>query len=461
MVVAGFMLGYKLRLRGDYIPGFQFELDPGSLMPMERYLEFVLIFAVMLVLVFAAFGLYSLKNTEKLLQELKRALSYSIVWLMVIMAYFFMIHETFFSRLVLGFSVVITVILIFTSRILLNWIERAFLKAGIGQRRVLLIGSNKISQKIAASFKKDPTYKLMGYISKRGKIADLKKLGLLKDLKKIVRRYKIEEIVQTSQNLTEAQDRDVLAFCQEHHLEYCFVPDILEVEKSNVEIEPVAGFPLIHLKPTRLDGWGRVYKRAVDFLASGFGLLLLTPLLLLIAIGIKLDSRGPVLFTKLDDGKPACRIGQKGKKFKFFKFRTMKDKTHSLRYSKLAERNARKGPLVKIKNDPRVTRFGGFLRSTSMDELPQLWNVFKGEMSLVGPRPHLPEEVANYETHQKFLLTIKPGITGLSQISGRSDLDFEEEVRLDSYYIKHWSPFLDLKILLKTLFVVLGGHAAD
>ena len=139
----------------------------------------------------------------------------------------------------------------------------------------------------------------------------------------------------------------------------------------------------------------------------------------------------------------------------------MRDGTHGLRYSKLAEQNARKGPLVKIKNDPRITRFGQLLRKTSIDELPQLWNVFKGEMSLVGPRPHLPEEVANYENHQRFLLTIKPGITGLSQISGRSNLDFEEEVRLDSYYIKHWSPFLDLKIMLKTLFVVLGGHAAD
>ena len=461
MVVAGFMLGYKLRLRGDYIPGIQFELDPGSLMPMDRYLEFVMIFAGFLILVFAAFGLYSLRNTEKLPQELKRVLSYSIIWLMLIMAYFFVIHETFFSRLVLGFSVIITVFLIFGSRIFLSLIERTLLNAGIGQRRVLLIGSNKISQKIAKSFMKDPTYKLIGYIAKRGEIENLKNLGALKDLKKIVRRYKIEEIIQTSQNLTEAQDRDVLAFCQENHLEYRFVPDILEVEKSNVEIEPVAGFPLIHLKPTKLDGWGRIYKRMSDLLISGLGLLLLSPFLLLIAIGIKLDSRGPILFTKLDDGKPAYRIGQKGNRFKFLKFRTMRDGTHGLRYSKLAEQNARKGPLVKIKNDPRITRFGQLLRKTSIDELPQLWNVFKGEMSLVGPRPHLPEEVANYENHQRFLLTIKPGITGLSQISGRSNLDFEEEVRLDSYYIKHWSPFLDLKIMLKTLFVVLGGHAAD
>ena len=133
-----------------------------------------------------------------------------------------------------------------------------------------------------------------------------------------------------------------------------------------------------------------------------------------------------------------------------------------MRYGELANKNHRKGsPLVKIKNDPRVTRLGRLLRKTSIDELPQLWNVLVGNMSLVGPRPHLPEEVEKYERHHKFLLTIKPGITGLSQISGRSDLGFEEEASLDSYYIKHWSPLLDVKILFKTIFVVLGGHAAD
>ena len=137
----------------------------------------------------------------------------------------------------------------------------------------------------------------------------------------------------------------------------------------------------------------------------------------------------------------------------------MKSGTHHLRYTELAEKNIRKdSPLVKIKDDPRITRVGRFLRRFSIDELPQLWNVVKGEMSLVGPRPHLPEEVANYERHHRFVLTIKPGITGLAQISGRSDLPFEKEVRLDTYYIENWSLLLDLKILLKTVGVVLRPY---
>jgi exopolysaccharide biosynthesis polyprenyl glycosylphosphotransferase len=462
MVILGFIAGYKLRLQGDFIPGVHFELNPDLLMPAKEFTEYSIIFAALLVIVFALFGLYSLKNTDRTLDELKKVTAYSLVWILVMLAYFFIVREIFFSRLVLGFSVIITILLLITTRIILNQVEYAFLNAGIGQRKVLLIGANKITKQLAENFIKDPHYKPVGYLSQKSiEIPGLKKLGSLKELKRIVRKYKVEELIQTSQDLTELEDHEILAFCQENHLEYRFVPDILEVEKSNIEIRAVGGFPLIHLKPTPLDGWGKVYKRIFDFTASGLGLIILSPLLLLIAIIIKFDSRGPILFSRLDDGSPAYRIGQKGRRFKFYKFRTMKDKCHSMRYEELAEQNARSGPLVKIKNDPRITRFGRFLRKTSVDELPQLWNVLVGNMSLVGPRPHLPEEVEKYEDHQRFLLTIKPGITGLSQISGRSDLAFEEEVSLDSFYIKHWSPFFDLKILFKTIFVLLKGYSAD
>lgn len=463
MVILGFLAGYKLRLQGDFIPWVHFELNPDLFMPESEYLKYSITFSIMLVAVFAIFGMYNLKNTERTLNEIRRILSYSIVWLLVILAYFFIIHEVFFSRLVLGFSFGITILLLITTRIILNQIEYSFLRAGYGQRRVILIGANKITKKLAKVLKKDPHYKVVGFISKKSmKIPGIKKLGSMKEFQKIVKKRKAEEIIQTSQNLTDLQDHKILAFCQENHIEYRFVPDILAVERSNVEIIPIAGFPLIHLKPTPLDGWGRVYKRMADVILSFAGLIILSPLLALIAIAIKIDSRGPVLFCRLDDGSPANRIGQFGEPFKFYKFRTMKDKCHSMRYKELADKNARKGgPLVKIKDDPRVTKLGKFLRKTSLDELPQLWNVFIGHMSLVGPRPHLPEEVEKYEKHQKFLLTIKPGITGLSQISGRSDLEFKEEVNLDSYYIKHWSPILDIKILIKTFFVLMRGYSAD
>ena len=166
-----------------------------------------------------------------------------------------------------------------------------------------------------------------------------------------------------------------------------------------------------------------------------------------------------IIFSRLDDGTPVKRVGHKGRHFKFYKFRSMHPNTDSHRYSELAHKNTRQdGPLVKIKDDPRVTRVGRFIRKYSIDELPQLVNVLLGHLSLVGPRPHLPEEVAKYKRHHKFVLTIKPGLTGLPQTSGRSDLSFDEEVKLDRYYIENWSLWLDIKLVFKTIGVILRGH---
>lgn len=461
MTVLGLVLGYNLRLQGDFIPKIRFVITRANLMPFDEYIHLAIIFGILLVIVFAIFGLYKLKNTEGPLKELGGVIKYSAIWTLVLMAYFFITHKVFFSRLTLIYGVIITVILISLTRILLREIERLLLGIGIGKRRVLLIGTNKISKRIAENLKKDPRYQVVGYLADKGRdLQGVKMLGTIKNLKSVVKNCDIEEIILTTQNLEGWEDHQILNFCNLNHVEYRFVPDVLEMERSNFEINQIADYPLIHLKQTPLDGWGRIAKRFIDIIISGSGLLVLSPFFGVIAILIKLDSKGPVFFTRLEDGSPAYRIGLNGKKFKFYKFRTMKHNSHHMR-AELKNLSHRKGPLIKIKNDPRITSFGKFLRKTSIDELPNLWNVFKGDMSLVGPRPHLPEEVAEYEERHKFLLAIKPGITGPGQISGRSDLDFEEEVRLDSYYIKHWSMLTDIKILVKTIAVVFRGHAAD
>ena len=177
---------------------------------------------------------------------------------------------------------------------------------------------------------------------------------------------------------------------------------------------------------------------------------------------IKLDSRGPVFFSRRDDGSYLYRVGEGGTPFKYFKFRSMIPNSDSMRYKELADLNIRgEGPMVKIKDDPRVTRFGKVIRRWSIDELPELFLVFMGRMSLVGPRPHLPEEVAKYENYHRKTLTIKPGITGLAQVSGRSDLPFDEEAKLDIYYIENWSLLLDISILFKTPLAVFKHRAAE
>ena len=221
----------------------------------------------------------------------------------------------------------------------------------------------------------------------------------------------------------------------------------------------MAGVPIVEVKKTPLEGWGRIGKRIFDVIGSLLILIILSPVLIIVMLLILIDSHGPIFFSKLDDDSPLYRVGEGGRLFRYLKFRSMKPKTDSLRYTELADMNLRSdGPMVKIKDDPRVTRIGRFIRRFSIDELPELFLVLKGDMSLVGPRPHLPEEVAKYEHHHKKVLTIKPGMTGMAQTSGRSDLTFEEEVKLDTYYIENWSLLLDMAILLKTPLAVFKSR---
>jgi len=210
--------------------------------------------------------------------------------------------------------------------------------------------------------------------------------------------------------------------------------------------------PLIEIKKTPLDGWGKIIKRAVDIFGSAVGLILFSLPFLLIGIIIKLDSSGPV-FVKLK------RVSQ-GKEFYLYKFRSMVKDAEELKKDLLQYNERQDGPLFKMKNDPRITRVGRIIRRFRIDELPQLINVFKGEMSLVGPRPHQPDEIVRYKKHHKRVLFLKPGITGLAQISGSSDLSFEEEVKLDTYYIENWSLGKDIYILLKTFLVVFIDRSA-
>ena len=199
--------------------------------------------------------------------------------------------------------------------------------------------------------------------------------------------------------------------------------------------------------------WGRVVKRVADIVSSSLLLLALSPFLLLIAFLVFLTDRGFPIYSHE-------RVGKGGKLFRMYKFRSMVKNADALK-EKLSVENQRKdGPLFKIENDPRITKIGKFIRKFDIDELPQLWNVFIGNMSLVGPRPHLPKEVALYKEYQKRVLTIKPGITGMAQTHGRHKNTFDDEVRLDTSYIENWSLLLDMKLLLKTVGIVLGRKGA-
>lgn len=451
MTMLALSAGYRLRLIFAFE---QFPLDLGRFLAPEEYSKLSLAGSVLLVFVFALYRLYTMKITATLGWEIRRIIIASFVWMMFVITYYFIIRDFPFSRLVLGYSVMLIMIFTVAGRGIIRAFQGVLLGYGIGKRRVALIGKSSINEQLSRFLEGRGAYEVLGTVLVKGRGG----LGSLDDLAAIVQKHHLDELIQTGPLPTRTTE-ELVDFCREHHVTYNFVPDVLSVARSRVEILIMSKVPVITLKSTSLDGWGRVFKRAFDIVCSAFFLILLLPVFLLIALAIKLDSRGPIFFRYLDDGTLANRVGRRGRLFHCWKFRTMYDKTHGLRYTKLANKNTRKaGPLVKIHNDPRVTRTGAVLRKFSLDELPQLWNVFKGDMSLVGPRPHLPEEVERYQKHHTFVLTLMPGITGLAQINGRSNLDFEEEVRLDTYYIENWSPLLDVKILFKTVGVVLRGH---
>ncbi len=455
MTLLAFLLAYKIRSITDFIPGIRLPLDLGSFPPLNQYIQFSITSALVLLALSAYNKMYSLKWTTSISRELGQVAITTTGWFMLLIAYFFWLRTFPFSRLALIYTWLLTIIFISGGRSFIRLIQHFILRAGIGKKRILFVGDNLISKKLYKSLSKDNSFTCLGVIDENENSKfGLPFLGSLKDLSKIIKKHEIEEIIQTKSDLKKEEAANLLEFCRENHLSFSFVPNLLEVQQTNVETIAISGIPVIKLKPTPLDGWGRVFKRIFDIIGASIGLIIFSPFFLIIAIAIKLDSKGTVFFKFLDDGTRVKRVGEHGKLFHFYKFRTMYPKTHNLRYTQLAAQNTRDGsPLVKIKNDPRITKVGKFLRKSSLDELPNFINVLKGEMSLVGPRPHLPEEVAKYQKHHKFVLTIKPGITGLAQISGRSDLKFEEEVRLDTFYIEHWSLWLDIKIILKTLLI--------
>lgn len=417
---------------------------------LKEYLIWAAIIAAVTLGVFVLTGLYNLKTTRGGIREAYRVfISISTVMMALIVLLFFK-REFFSSRFIFLVAWILAIVLIILGRFAIRLSQRALLKYGYGIHRIAIIGNETIGKALIQKYKNEPRlgYKIMAHIFPNG--------SLIQKLKKAKKKKGIDEVIQCSPSLSKEEIAQLVDYCDANNLVYKFVPDLLGTKVTNIDIETVSGVPIVELKDTSLDGWGRIFKRIFDIIGSAILIILASPLMLATAVAIKIDSRGPIFFSSLDDGSPLKRVGQRGKLFRYFKFRSMKARTNSLRYTALADKNIRQGsPMVKIKNDPRITRVGKFIRRFSIDELAELFLVFIGKMSLVGPRPHLPEEVARYKKHHKRVLKIKPGITGLAQISGRSELDFEEEVKLDTHYIENWSPRLDFWILLRTPMAVL------
>lgn len=453
--ISAFMLAYKIRPITDLIPGVQYHFFPELLPEFSSYLKFSLLSTLFLVLLFTFNKLYSITITERFSKVFLRIAFLVSAWLMLIIAYYFLVvHELFFSRIALAHIWLFSIVFITLGRGLILFIQDRLYGYGIGRTNVLFIGVNTFADEAYKSLKDNKRYNIVGALNENKlsrKKGEIKILGTLKELKAVCEKYKVDEIIQAEPELKGLDNAQMLNFCRSNHIHYYFVPEVLRLQSVNVEMEMIDSIPVISLKQTRLEGWGHVHKRVFDILFAIILIVLLIPLWIIVGILIKLDSKGSVLYLS--------KRKYKDKIFDVYKFRSMVSDADQKKAALLAK-NERKGPLFKIKNDPRVTKLGKFLRKTSIDELPQLFNVLLGNMSIVGPRPHLPEEVDNYKSHHKRVFAIKPGITGLAQINGRSNLDFEDEIKLDFYYIENWSMWLDFKIILKSITVVFraDGH---
>lgn len=426
-------------------------------LPFDRYLELILGLALALMLVFAFAGMYRIRRPANVARELARVFLACSTGLALVAIFIFFRRELFDSRFIVIVAWFLSILYVGIGRLFIRFLRKRLFRFGFGVRHLILVGNSKTTDKLLSEFSANP---VLGYtVVKR--LRDFS-LESVQELLEIMQTTPVEEIMQSDPNLSKAEALRLYDFASEHHLVYKYVADLLEVKVLRTEVSDLAGIPIVEVKKTTLDGWGRITKRVVDIIGSAFLIIIFSPVLLLVAIAVKLDSRGPVFFSRRDDGTVVTRVGEGGKPFHYFKFRSMIVNSDSMRYKELADRNLRNdGPLVKIQDDPRVTGVGKIIRRWSLDELPELFLVFIGRMSLVGPRPHLPEEVAKYEHHHRKTLTVKPGITGLAQVSGRSDLLFEEEVKLDVYYLENWSLLLDMSILLKTPLAVLKHRESE
>lgn len=264
-----------------------------------------------------------------------------------------------------------------------------------------------------------------------------------------IQSHEIDEILVVQSDFTREEIQEIFEYARIYGVRYRYIANSFETTKINTEISFLGKIPVIEIRNIGLTPWGRVWKRVFDLVCSFFALVILSPIFLVVSFLVYSQDRHNPFYR-------SERVGKNGKLFQMYKFRSMIMDAEKEKRKLLGKNERKDGPLFKMENDPRVTAFGRWIRKFDIDELPQLYNVLIGNMSLIGPRPHLPDEVKLYKEHQKRVLTLKPGITGMAQSHGRHENTFDDEVRLDTFYIENWSLLLDMKILLKTVGVVLA-----
>ncbi len=407
--------------------------------------------AVIWASVFYFLGVYERRNREDARIE-TRTIFLAVTFALFTLAaalYFFKIED--FSRVLFAYFYFLNVGLMLVWRIALRAL-RMRRGAPTQARRALIVGTDAVAQELAAQIRAWEGYAFVGFIADADADGVSPILGTLADALRVVDHEQVDDVFLSQTTRGRAELADLILALRESRVRVRIMPDLLELITVRTGIETLRGLPVITLREPAITGVNSALKRVLDLIGATVGLLIAGPWMLLLALLIRLDSRGPILFAQE-------RAGQYGKPFRMYKFRSMVANAEEL-LDELVDVNAMTEPHFKMRYDPRVTRFGAWLRRTSLDELPQLFNVLFGSMSLVGPRPEVMRIATRYSPAQRQRLLVKPGLTGAMQISGRGDLNFEERLKLELDYIENYSIWRDVVILMKTVPAVLSGRGA-
>jgi exopolysaccharide biosynthesis polyprenyl glycosylphosphotransferase len=458
VLLLAFGIAYILRVQYDPRPLV-------SQIYAEQYFTTFALLAPFWILIFASLGLYQSTTYNRRLVEWAKIAVGAFIGILLVIGWEYITDQHLFpARLVAAYALAASFILLVFEREILRLTRSLLFYFGKGVSRVLIIGNSAATRDIADSISN--TYK-SGY--KIIAIAGPKKLvppGLdvthftsvelaLKNVKKLG----ITTIIQTDLYDSAERNQQILGAAQTHHISYNFIPGEAEFYAGKNTVDVFLGYPMISVSQTPLIGWGAIAKQVFDFVASTILIIVLSPLFLLLIFLQAIFNPGPIFYR-------SKRLSKFSEPISLIKFRSMSAK-YGKRDAAVEFREMGREDLAKeyeknrkVQNDPRVTRFGHFLRVTSLDELPQIFNVIKGDLSLVGPRPILPQE-ANFSPHRTALLhSVKSGVTGLWQVSGRSNLSFEERIELELFYAQNWSFWMDIKILFKTVRVVFKKQGA-
>lgn len=411
-----------------------------------------------LIVIFALRGLYKIRFTGTWFLQAWTITSSATMGLAFLITYYFVFQPPSNSRLLVPFVWAMTIIVLCLGRLIVSAAMGILYRLGLAETRLLVVGSGRLGKIIMQHIAANPSlgYSLVGFLhnmdAPSGDFGRFKMLGTLEDLDLVVRSMQVDEVIIALPAHMHQQSIKSVRMCERLGASFKLVPDLYELSLSRIDMDTLEGIPLIGIKQASLNSAQRAITRLIDIAVATLLIALGSPLWLCIALAIFLNSPGEVIYT-------TTRIGLNGKPFKMYKFRSMYKGSDHAKES-LLPLNEAQGPLFKIKDDPRITPIGRFLRRRSLDEIPQLINVIRGDMSLVGPRPPLSSEVAQYEEWQKGRLAIKPGITGLWQVRGRSDISFDEGVLMDLYYIENWTLRMYFQVLLRTIPAVLYSRGA-